>query len=108
MNKLGTEITEVLELVIPKSLAFKRILERKQCPKCGKMYGLDFPPKEKNLCDDCKTELIIRADDTEETLEKRIKIYEEESKPILDFYRRKGILKTIDSSHNPEKVIETL
>ncbi len=108
MRKLNTEITEVIELVVPRSLAFKRILERKECSKCGKMYGVDFPPKKHGICDDCGGELITRSDDTEETLKKRIEIYEKESRPILDYYRKKGILKTIDSSHNPEKVIDTI
>ena len=108
MRKLNMEITEVIELVIPRKLAFQRILERKECPKCKKVYGIDFPPKDGKNCDDCKTELFVRADDTEETLTKRIEIYEKESEPILDYYRNKGILKTIDSSKNPEKVLETI
>ncbi len=108
MRKLNMEITEVIELVVPRSLAFKRILERKECPNCKKMYGIDFPSKDGKTCDVCGHELITRADDTEETLAKRIDIYERESKPILDYYRNKGILKTMDSSHNPEKVVESI
>ena len=108
MRKLDMEITEVLELVVSKELAFKRILERKECPKCRRMYGIDFPAKDSVHCDDCGTELLVRADDTEETLAKRIEIYEKEAKPILDYYRKKGVLKTIDSSNHPERVLETL
>lgn len=108
MRKLDMEITEVLELVISRQLAFRRILERRECVKCNKTYGIDFPPRDGIHCDICGEELITRADDTEETLTKRIKIYEAESKPILDYYRKKGILKTIDSSHSPENVLESL
>ncbi|MBR1884122.1 MAG: nucleoside monophosphate kinase [Clostridia bacterium] len=108
MRKLNMEITEVLELVIPRALAFKRILERRECPNCKKVYGVDFPPKDGKHCDNCGSELFARADDTEETLTKRIEIYERESKPILDYYRKKGILKTVDSSRHPEKVMETI
>ncbi len=108
MRKLNMEITEVIELVISRELAFRRILERRECPNCKKQYGIDFPPKDGKNCDACGTELITRADDNEETLAKRIKIYEEESEPILDYYRKKGILKTVDSSCNPEKVVDIL
>ena len=108
MRKLDMEITEVIELVVSKKLAFKRILERRECPKCKRIYGVDFPAKDSVHCDDCGEELFTRADDTEETLTKRIEIYEVESKPILDYYRKKGILKTIDSSTHPERVLETL
>lgn len=108
MRKLNMDITEVIELVIPRSLAFKRILERKECLNCKKVYGIDFQPKKPFICDDCSGKLVKRSDDTEETLTKRIEIYEKESKPILAYYRSKGILRTVDSSHNPEQIIDTL
>ena len=108
MRKLNMEITEVIELVIPRELAFRRVLERRECPKCKRVYGVDFPAKDKIHCDDCGEELFSRSDDTEETLEKRLKVYEKESQPILDYYRKKGLLKTVDSSNSPEKVLQTL
>lgn len=108
MRKLNMEINEVIELVIPRELAFKRVLERRECPKCKRVYGVDFPAKDKIHCDDCNEVLFSRSDDTEETLEKRIKVYEKESKPILEYYRKKGLLKTVDSSCSPENVLNML
>jgi len=105
MRKLNTRITEVIELVVPTEVAFQRILGRRECPKCGKSYGIDFPSMNGDNCDECGTKLEIRSDDTEETLKRRIATYQMLSKPILDYYRKKGILKTIDSSSHPEKVL---
>lgn len=108
MRKLNMRITEVIELVVSRELVFKRILERKECPNCGKSFGIDFPSMNGNNCDECGTKLIVRSDDTEETLKKRIDTYQVLSKPILDYYRKRGILKTVDSSSHPEKVLGSI
>lgn len=106
LKKHNRSITKVMELVVPDELAFKRILERKKCEKCGKVYGIDFPPKVEGICDVCGGELSVRTDDTRETLQKRINTYKENSKDILNYYKEKGILKTVDSSSHPERMIK--
>jgi len=105
LEEFGRSITKVFELVISDELALKRILERKKCEHCGKDYGLDFPPKIYDVCDNCGHKLSKRTDDTKETLELRIKTYKKNSKEILDYYREVGLLKTVDASSHPEKVI---
>lgn len=106
LKKHNRSITKVMELVVPDELAFKRILERKKCEKCGRVYGIDFPPKVEDVCDDCGGHLSVRTDDTKETLLKRINTYRENAKAILEYYKDKGLLMTVDASHNPETVIE--
>ena len=106
LKKHNRSITKVMELVVPDELAFKRILERKKCEKCVKVYGIDFPPKVEDVCDDCGGHLSVRTDDTKETLLKRINTYRENAKAILEYYKNKGLLMTVDASHNPETVIE--
>ena len=106
LKRNNRQITKVMELVVPDELAFKRILERKKCDKCGESYGIDFPPKVEDVCDKCGGHLSVRTDDTKETLTKRINTYKENAKAILDFYREKGLLMTVDASHNPETVID--
>ncbi len=106
LKRNNRQITKVMELVVPDELAFKRILERKRCDKCGESYGIDFPPKVEDVCDKCGGHLSVRTDDTKETLTKRINTYKENAKAILDFYREKGLLMTVDASHNPETVID--
>lgn len=106
LAKHNMSITKVMELVVPDELAFKRILERKKCENCGRVYGIDFPSKVEDVCDDCGGHLSVRTDDTRETLAKRINTYRENAKAILEFYREKGLLMTVDASHNPESVVE--
>lgn len=106
LDEMGVSINKVIELVVPDELAFRRILERKTCEKCGKMYGIDFPSKVENICDNCSGNLVIRTDDTKETLKKRIETYKANSKNILEYYKEKGLLKTVDASVNPEDIVK--
>lgn len=106
LNELGRKIDKVIELTAPDELVFKRILERKRCEKCGKMYGIDFPPKVEDVCDDCGGPLFVRTDDTKETLKARIDTYRKNSKDILEYYKNEGLLKTVDSSAHPEEIVK--
>lgn len=106
LDKLGKKVDKVIELTAPDELVFKRILERKKCDNCGKMYGIDFPSKVENVCDDCGGKLSVRADDTKETLKNRIDTYKANSKEILEYYKNIGLLKTVDSSGHSERIVQ--
>jgi adenylate kinase len=82
------KIDKIIEIKISDREAIERIVGRRNCPECGKIYNLyKFPkPKNDNLCDDCKVELFQRDDDTLEFIKERIKIYHKETEPILKKY----------------------
>ncbi len=105
---IGKDITRVLELVAPRELVFKRILERKECLNCNRAYGIDFPSKDNVHCDNCGSVLVTRSDDTVETLTKRIETYEEVTKPLIEYYKERGLLKTVDSSNCPEHILDMI
>jgi adenylate kinase len=105
LEKKNRRITKVIELVVSDELAFKRILERKMCEKCGRMYGIDFPSKVEDVCDDCGGKLSVRTDDTKETLKARIDTYKKNAKVILEYYKEHGLLKTVDASAHPENIV---
>ncbi len=106
LEKLGKKVDMAIELIASDELVFKRILERKSCVSCGKMYGIDFPPKIQDICDVCGGKLIVRTDDTKETLKKRIDVYKSNSAPIIKYYNDKGVLRTLDSSGHPERIVK--
>lgn len=108
LKDINMSVTKVFELVVEDELAFKRILERRKCEKCGRTYGIDFSPKVENVCDDCQGNLVIRTDDTKETLKARIDTYKNNAKEILDYYRNIGLLKTVDASSHPERVVDDI
>lgn len=77
----------------------KRISKRIVCPNCKKVYNLlSKPPKTPDICDKCGSKLTLRMDDTEETVKKRMDVYNNETQPLLDYYRKRKSLIEIDSS----------
>ncbi len=95
----------VLYLSIPDEEVVKRISGRRICPKCGAVYNIYFnPPKNDNLCDKCGTKLVQRDDDKESVVEKRIKVYEKETAPLIEFFKEKQLLKEIDAVGSVESV----
>lgn len=92
-----TEIDMVLVIDVPRDELFKRILGRISCPKCNTIYNKFFkPPKVEDKCDKCGAQLSHRSDDTEDTLKVRLDTYERNAEPVLEYYKKKGIIRDVD------------
>jgi len=86
-----------------------RIVNRRSCPKCGEIYNLKFKaPKTAGKCDHCGTELTQRKDDNEETAKARFDTYFTETAPLIDYYKNKNVLSTINADGTIEEVWERL
>ena len=95
----------VLYLKIPEEEVVRRLSARRVCRKCGANYNLiTNPPKVPGVCDKCGGELYQRPDDREEVIRKRFRVYLEQSAPLIDYYRKQGILREIDASRSPDEV----
>ncbi len=111
-----TDIDVVINLVVPKDIIVTRLSARRVCKNCGAVYNLrTLKPKVDGICDKCGGELYQRKDDTPEVIERRFEVYHEQTAPLIDFYRKKGILIDIecnDPDVPPEimvdKIIEKL
>ena len=100
LNNLNKQVNYVFYLSIDKDIAMKRACGRLGCPICGKIYNSYFEetkPKVSNTCDKCGVELNHRDDDNEESFNKRFDTYINSTKPLLEYYKNKNILYTIDS-----------
>jgi len=87
----------------------ERLSGRRICPKCGTAYHVIFnPPKVEGICDKDGEALIQREDDKAETVKKRLEVNVEQTQPMLDFYRSKGDLVTIDGEQEIQKVFEDI
>lgn len=105
MQELNMKVDVVLYLDMDETTAMHRALGRITCPKCGRGYNKYenvMMPKVKNICDDCGVELTSRSDDNEESFKLRFNQYICEVEPILDYYKKLGILKIIDNSGTPD------
>ena len=99
MMELGSKIDKVINIEVDKNILVDRVVGRRICKECGATYHVrSNPPKQAGICDKCGGELYQRADDTEETVAKRISIYEEETLPLVEYYTEKGNLFTVDGT----------
>ncbi|MDP4118252.1 MAG: adenylate kinase [Bacillota bacterium] len=99
MEKLGINVDKIVELVLPDEEIVDRISGRRNCSECGAIYHTkDHPSKAGDRCDKCGGKLVQRADDTEETIKKRLEVYHEKTQPLGNYYAAKGNLVQIDSS----------
>lgn len=105
----GIALDKVLNIEVRSELLVGRITGRRICKDCGENYHISFnPPKIEDKCDVCGGELLHRADDQEETVKKRLEVYTNQTKPLIDYYKAKGINYTIDGEQSIEKVFEDI
>ncbi len=105
LKKLNGKVDAVFGFNIEKELLIERILNRLVCSNCGTVYNLKFrPPRQENLCDVCGKQIIRREDDTRETLSRRFETYEYQTKPLISFYKEKGLYKEFDVSKNIQTI----
>ena len=87
LYKLNQNIETVLILELKTSIIVDRLSSRRSCQSCGQVYNLLFdPPNKDGICNICSSELYQRADDLKETISKRMEVYNEQTKPLIDFY----------------------
>lgn len=89
----------VINIDVDEKLLIERIIYRRSCAKCGKIYNLKtLPPKDEKLCDDCDGELIQRKDDTKDVAQKRLDTYHSQTQPLIDFYGAKNLLVNVNGN----------
>jgi len=103
------KIALAIELRLTKEELIKRILGRLYCPKCGAVYNeVTNPPKTSDICDECGSHLEKRKDDNLEVINNRLKVYEELTKPLSDYYKSLDVLVSIDASGTKEDVYQKI
>ncbi|MBI2147249.1 adenylate kinase [Candidatus Woesearchaeota archaeon] len=90
--KAITKIDMVMELQTADDAIVKRLSSRRQCRACNAIYGVELKPRKKGVCDKDGSPLFQRDDDKEETVRKRLQVYHEKTKPLLDVYQKQGLL----------------
>lgn len=99
LENMGTKLDRVINIIVDRDLLIERACGRRVCPKCGTTYHVsNNPPKVAGICDLDGATLIQREDDVEETVKTRIGVYEEQTSPLIDYYKAQGLLLDIDGS----------
>jgi adenylate kinase len=99
LARLGEKLDCALELDIPREVIIDRLTTRRTCTNCGAIYNVKSkPPKVDGICDVCGNVIVQRADETEEAIENRLQVYNEQTAPLVDFYRNEGLLVSVPTS----------
>ncbi len=105
----GIALDRVVNFDVSREEVVKRLSGRRSCPKCQAVFHVDFsPPQKDGLCDRCGEPLVQRSDDRPETIEARLKVYEEQTKPLIEYYAAQGLLSKLDGAGPVDEVNQRL
>ncbi len=97
LGELGKDLDSVVSLEVDAEALVERLTGRRTCKDCGRGFHVKFdPPRESKKCDACGGELIQRDDDKEETIRQRLQVYDDQTSPLVAYYREQGLLKAVD------------
>lgn len=109
LKALGEKLDYAIEVDVPDENIVKRMAGRRACVHCGATYHIvHAPTKVENICDACGGDLILRDDDKPETVTKRLTVYHDQTKPLIDYYKEEGILATVDGTADLEDVFKAV
>ncbi|MDI6800579.1 MAG: adenylate kinase [Thermodesulfovibrionales bacterium] len=105
LTAMNMALTSALSVDVPFDDLMKRLTGRRTCKACGQMYNIYFSaPKKEGVCDKCNGELFQRDDDKEETIKKRLEVYNAQTAPLMDYYSKKGIVKSVSGTGNIDEI----
>jgi adenylate kinase len=109
LNAIVGQLDKVVCYEVDDDIIVDRMVGRRSCPDCGKMYHVSYnPPKVEGKCDDCSSDLIQRKDDNEETVVNRLKVYHETTAPVIDYYDKQGILLKVNGVGDIDDIFNTV
>lgn len=109
LTELNDKIDYAINVDVPDENIVKRMSGRRACVACGATYHIEhIPPKKEGVCDKCGETLILRDDDKPETVLNRLKVYHDQTQPLIDFYTKKGVLKSVDGTVDMQDVFTSI
>jgi adenylate kinase len=109
LSELGESIDYAIDVDVPDENIISRMSGRRACLSCGATYHITHvPPKKEGICDRCGKELVLRDDDKPETVKNRLDVYHKQTQPLIDFYTKKGVLKTVDGTADMNDVFAAI
>jgi adenylate kinase len=97
LQERGQKLDAVVNIDVLRDVIIRRLTGRRMCPGCGANYNVNtnLKPKQEGVCDKCGQALITRADDNEDTIKNRLQVYEQQTAPLIAFYQKTGLLRTV-------------
>ena len=109
LAEMGQKIDYAINVDVPDENIINRMGGRRACVGCGATYHVvNMPPKKEGICDHCGEKLVLREDDKPETVKKRLQVYHDQTKPLIEYYDKKGSLLTVDGTLDINVVFEKI
>ena len=109
LAKLGEKMDYAIDVDVPDENIVSRMSGRRACTGCGATYHIVYNPSKKgDCCEVCGEKLILRDDDKPETVQKRLNVYHEQTQPLIDYYTKQGVLRTVDGTHDMKDVFAAI
>ncbi len=104
LDEIEMPLDKVISIEVADDIVLQRLSGRIGCTKCGEIYhSVNKPPMREGICDKCDSPLIVRTDDKPETILERLRVFRENTAPVRDYYREKGLLQVVDGAQDPEQ-----
>ena len=99
LDRLAIELDAAVNLDVPREVILDRLTTRRTCVDCGAIYNVkSMPPKVEGVCDNCGGKVVQRDDETTEAISNRLDVYNEKTAPLVDFYRKEGLLLDVNAT----------
>ncbi len=109
LENIGQHMDVAIDVDVPDDNIVNRMSGRRACLDCGATYHVvSLPPKTEGKCDHCGNDLVLREDDKPETVQKRLSVYHDQTQPLIDYYKKQGILKSVDGTQPMEAVFTAI
>lgn len=111
LHDMHIKVDKVIDINVSDSVIYERMLGRRVCTNCGSTYNINTAgrkPKVENSCDKCTGTLVQRTDDNKETVKERLKVYHSQTEPLVNYYKGRGKLVTIDGERSLEEITEKI
>ncbi len=109
LEKIGQKMDFAIDVDVPDENIVNRMSGRRACLNCGATYHIvSIPPKQEGICDRCGSEIVLRDDDKPETVQKRLTVYHEQTQPLIDYYKKQGILQSVDGTVPMDEVFRSI
>lgn len=109
LSKIGQKMDYAIDVDVPDDNIINRMSGRRACLNCGATYHIvSIPTKVEGVCDRCGSQVVLRDDDQPETVKKRLEVYHAQTQPLIDYYKKQDILKTVDGTQPMEQVFDAI
>ena len=109
LEKMGTSMDYAIDVDVPDENIINRMSGRRACLDCGATYHIvTIPTKVDGICDTCGSKVVLREDDKPETVQKRLEVYHAQTQPLIEYYKKQNVLRTVDGTQPMDEVFEAI